>query len=223
MNDELTVQLDTALGLVPWGSQITHEARSLMVKHAVRALEVNEKMNLTRITAPEEVAVKHLLDSLWLLPALASWGPALPRRYLDVGSGGGWPFVPLAAAFSGMVKRFTGAACDKTQKKAAFLAEICRDLLPGCEVISKQMREIHKGSFDLVTARAVGPMGDLVAECGHTLDQHGVIALYKGPSATDEVPAFRNALRKLRYTELPVFSYTLPGGDARQIFGAKRG
>ena len=82
-------------GLEAFRLPVPPEALALLERFADRLLAWNRKVNLTRITAPAEVAEKHLVDSLLLLPALAG-----ARTLLDVGSGAGIPGVPLACARS---------------------------------------------------------------------------------------------------------------------------
>ncbi len=95
------------------------EALPLLERFADRLLAWNRKVNLTRITAPAEVAEKHLVDSLLLLPAIAGAG-----TLLDVGSGAGLPGVPLAC-----VRRdLEVICCDSVAKKVAFVKAVSAEL-----------------------------------------------------------------------------------------------
>src|SRR5512133_1667751 len=107
------------LGLRTFGLAVPAEALPLLERYADRLLAWNRKVNLTRITAPAEVAEKHLVDSLLLLPALAG-----ARTLLDVGAGAGLPGVPLAC-----VRRdLAVTCCDSVTKKIAFVKAVAAEL-----------------------------------------------------------------------------------------------
>ncbi len=107
------------LGLRTFGLGVPAEALPLLERYADRLLAWNRKVNLTRITAPAEVAEKHLVDSLRLLPALAG-----ARTLLDVGAGAGLPGVPLAC-----VRRdLAVTCCDSVAKKVAFVKAVAAEL-----------------------------------------------------------------------------------------------
>jgi len=106
-------------GLAAFRLDVPPEALPLLERYADRLLAWNRKVNLTRITAPEEVAEKHLVDSLLLLPAIAS-----ARTLLDVGAGAGLPGVPLAC-----VRRdLAVTCCDSVAKKVAFVKAVAAEL-----------------------------------------------------------------------------------------------
>src|SRR5262249_27872914 len=96
-------------------------------------LKWNDKINLTAITAPEEIVEKHFLDSLALIPALSLWWPAqnVSREtfsegltLLDIGAGGGFPGLPLKIALPSL--RVT--LVDSVKKKCDFIKEVIRAL-----------------------------------------------------------------------------------------------
>jgi 16S rRNA (guanine527-N7)-methyltransferase len=106
-------------GLDASGIALAPEALALLARYADRLLAWNRKVNLTSITAPAEVAEKHLVDSLRLLPHVAG-----ARTLLDVGSGAGLPGVPLACA-----RRDLGVTCcDSVAKKVAFVKAVAAEL-----------------------------------------------------------------------------------------------
>jgi 16S rRNA (guanine527-N7)-methyltransferase len=98
-------------------------ALPLLERFAERLLAWNRKVNLTAVTDPAELAEKHLVDSLVLLPALGA-----ARTLLDVGSGGGLPGVPLACAR----RDLSVTCCDSVAKKVAFVKAVAAEL--GVEV-----------------------------------------------------------------------------------------
>ncbi len=106
-------------GLETFRLPVPPEALPLLERFADRLLAWNRKVNLTRITAPADVAEKHLVDALLLLPALAG-----ARSLLDVGSGAGIPGVPLAC-----VRRdLDVTCCDSVTKKVAFVKAVSAEL-----------------------------------------------------------------------------------------------
>ncbi len=106
-------------GLDAFGLAVPAEALPLLERYADRLLAWNRKVNLTRITAPGEVAEKHLVDALRLLPAIGS-----SRTLLDVGAGAGIPGVPLACARPDL----SVTCCDSVGKKVAFVKAVSAEL-----------------------------------------------------------------------------------------------
>jgi 16S rRNA (guanine527-N7)-methyltransferase len=106
-------------GLDAFRLAVPPEALPLLERFADRLLAWNRKVNLTRITAPAEVAEKHLVDSLLLLPSVAA-----ARTLLDVGSGAGIPGVPLACAR----RDLEVTCCDSVTKKVAFVKAVAAEL-----------------------------------------------------------------------------------------------
>ncbi len=108
-----------ARGIEALSLPVGPEALPLLERFADRLLAWNRKVNLTAITEPAELAEKHLVDSLVLLPALAG-----ARTLLDVGSGAGLPGVPLACARRDLAV----TCCDTVAKKVAFVKAVAVEL-----------------------------------------------------------------------------------------------
>jgi 16S rRNA (guanine527-N7)-methyltransferase len=106
-------------GLESFGLALPEGAEGLLERYADRLLAWNRKVNLTSITAPAEVAEKHLVDSLLVLPAVAG-----ARSLLDVGAGAGLPGVPLACARRDLAV----TCCDSVAKKVAFVKAVSAEL-----------------------------------------------------------------------------------------------
>lgn len=160
-------------------------------------LEANTRFNLTAITDPAEAWMKHVFDSLTLLPYLDAAGA---REVIDVGSGGGLPGIPLAVAAPGA--RFV--LLETTGKKAAFLQEAAGTLeLANVQVVCEraetagQDRERHRERYDVATARAVGPLPVLLELCAPLVRVGGCVLAIKGARAAGEVEQAREALRRL--------------------------
>lgn len=169
----------------------------------------NEQFNLTAITDYDEVQTKHFLDSLAGLPLLRQqWGTdaTRPRRCLDVGSGAGFPGVPLKIAWPAL----QWTLIDSTGKKVNFLRQLVADLhLAEVEVVQGRAEELGRQAafreqFDLVTARAVAPLNSLVEYLLPLTRRQGLVLIYKGASA----------LQELREAERAI---TILGGEVRQF------
>lgn len=106
-------------GVLALGLPVGAEAMERLGRYAERMLAWNRKVNLTAVTGPAELAEKHLVDSLALLPELAG-----ARTLLDVGSGAGLPGVPLAIARPDLAV----TCCDAASKKVAFLKAVAAEL-----------------------------------------------------------------------------------------------
>jgi 16S rRNA (guanine527-N7)-methyltransferase len=161
-------------------------------------LEANQRLNLTRVVAPADVARLHLLDALAALPLLdaASPGPAV-----DVGSGGGVPGLPLALARPDR----DWTLVDSVAKKAAVLRDVAGALgLAGVTVLAERAETIgrdrgHRERFAVATARALAPL-PVLAELALPLVQvGGTLLAWKGPlgEEADEVRQGRAAAAQL--------------------------
>lgn len=160
-------------------------------------LDANTRFNLTAITAPDEAWIKHIFDSLTLLPYITS---ADASRVIDVGSGGGLPGLPLAITLPDV--SFT--LLEATGKKAKFLVEVADALeLKNVTVVSERAetvgrdREHHRERYDAVTARAVGKLATLIELTAPLARVEGHVLAIKGARADEEIGAARNALYRL--------------------------
>jgi 16S rRNA (guanine527-N7)-methyltransferase len=149
-------------------------------------LAANRRVNLTRVTAPSEVARLHLLDSL---AALAQIDVLSPSEAIDLGSGGGLPALPLAMARPEM--RWT--LVDSVGKKATILAELVDELdLRNVRVLADRVETLgqsveHRERYPLVTARACAALPVLAELALPLLAIGGTLLAWKGPlSEADE-------------------------------------
>lgn len=152
-------------------------------------LEWNERFNLTSITSPREVETKHFLDSLSVVLALER-EPGFPPhvRLLDIGSGAGFPGIPLKLAIPGI----DVSLLEATGKKAAFLRHVIAAMdLKGIHVIHGRAEELGhepllRESFQAVVARAVAPLATLTELGLPFARQHGLfLAMKKGDSSAE--------------------------------------
>lgn len=156
------------------------EARDAMRRHYARLVEANRQFNLTRITSPEDAAVKHYADSLALLQLPDM--DATPRRVVDVGTGAGFPAVPLAICRP----EWSILAIDGTNKKVQFVAG-CAGALELANLSARHLRgaELAReqpGAFDLVVLRAVTQLAPGLREVAPLLAPGGRVVFYKTPA-----------------------------------------
>ena len=161
-------------------------------------LAANRRVNLTRVTAPSDVARLHLLDSLVALPLI---DVVAAREAIDVGSGGGLPGLPLALARP--ETRWT--LVDSVGKKAAILGEFVEALgLRNVAVVSDRAESLgqavdHRERYALATARACAALPVLAELALPLVAQGGLLIAWKGPlsEADDEVRRARVAIGQL--------------------------
>jgi 16S rRNA (guanine527-N7)-methyltransferase len=153
-------------------------------------LDANRRLNLTRLTDPDEVARFHLLDALAALPII---GEAPVGRALDLGSGGGVPGIVLALA----MPRTDWILVDSIRKKADALSAFVTALGLDVSVVAERAELLGRGaaraSFDLVTARACAPLPVLVEYALPLLRGGGRLLAWKGPISEDELVAGEEA------------------------------
>lgn len=167
----------------------------------------NEQVNLTRLTSSSGFLSRHILDSL-LLSACIPEG----ARVIDIGSGAGFPVLPLAL-FRPDLKL---TAVEATQKKARFISEMV-DLLAltqtvrvvdeRAELLAHQ--SAFREQFDVVTARAVAALPTLLELCTPFARVSGRLVLPKGPKANEELEASKRALSVLNLVVQDVSPHTV--------------
>jgi 16S rRNA (guanine527-N7)-methyltransferase len=173
------------------GITLDDAAYDRLDRYRALLLAANEQFNLTRITAPEDVELRLLADSLALLPLI----PAEARSLLDIGSGGGVPGLPLAIARP--VLRVV--LLDATAKKVRFLEATARELgLENVVAVHGRAEELardgqHRERYDIVTARAVARLVTLVELALPFLAVGGRALLPKGSAAAEELAEARYA------------------------------
>lgn len=172
----MTDLLDGARAL---GLDLDDTQLAKLTRHLDLMDEWGERMNLTAIRERSQQLTRHVLDSLSVAPWLRG------RRVADVGSGAGFPGIPLAIARPDL--QF--ALIESTGKKCRFLEHV-RDTLGLANVEVVQSRaEAHatRERFDTVLARAVGPLADLVRYAGSLVAGGGRLLAMKGRYPGDEL------------------------------------
>jgi 16S rRNA (guanine527-N7)-methyltransferase len=140
----------------------------------------NKVHNITSITDDKEIVVKHFLDSLLYLKAI----PAGKLTLCDVGSGGGFPGLPIAIVRADIEVTLL----EPSRKKMAFLRQIRRLLsLKNVEIIDARAEEVTDRQFDVVVTRALFTVSDMIIKAGHLVSKGGFLVLNKGPKFDEEV------------------------------------
>lgn len=154
-------------------------------------LEVNSHTNLTSITNPEEIKIKHFEDSLSVLDYIKEGS-----KVLDIGAGAGFPGIPLR-----IEKDFDLTLIDSVNKKVNFMNEVIKKLgLSNARAIHTRAEDFAKEereSYDVVVSRAVANMSTLSEYCIPYLKVGGIFIALKGPRADEELEAAQNAIKIL--------------------------
>lgn len=175
-------------------------------------LDWNTRMNLTALTAPEDVAVKHIIDSLTAYDAALFDGA---RTLIDVGTGAGLPGIPLAV----YAPHLTVTLLDSLNKRVRFLTEVTAAMgLPNVRCIHARAEEAartaeHRAAYDIVVSRAVARLPVLLEYTLPFVRVGGTLLALKGRAYAEEQKEARRAAEVLgggRITARPVH---LPGLD----------
>lgn len=181
-------------------------------KYLKLLLKWNTKINLTSIVSPEEVRELHFIDSLSLVPHLVSRETIKTSRdisLLDIGSGGGFPGIPIKIA----MPQLKVTLVDSVKKKCDFMKTIIRELgLNKIEVAQKTIREGGEGlgKFDLIVSRATFSMSELIHLSHRFLAPGGTVVSYKGASVADEISDAMGPLERYGFGPIREFPYKLP-------------
>lgn len=175
---------------------VADEQCALFGRYYEFLLEYNQKVNLTRITEPMEVAAKHFGDSLAVLNSNDFFSEC---SVVDVGAGAGFPGLPIAI----MRPDIRITLMDSLRKRTVFLSEAVQMLeLKNVQVVWARAEEmghnpLYRERFDIVLARAVAPLNVLVELCLPLLRTGGLFLAMKGPKAKEELTMAQGAIRKL--------------------------
>lgn len=174
---------------------------SIALQQYLKLLEKwNKAYNLTAIRDIEEMAVRHVFDSL----AIAEWVKG--NRLLDVGSGAGLPGIPLAITHP----HWQVVLLDSNGKKVRFLQEVKRVLhLDNVEVVQSRVENYHPAEgFATVTSRAFSDLDQMLKWTGHLVAADGIWLAMKGRYPEVELDAIKYAYQ--------VNKYTVPGLDGER-------
>ena len=176
-------------------------------------VEWNEKMNLTAITEPKEIELKHFLDSLMLIKYYDLQNVS---KAIDVGAGAGFPSMPILIYKPEI--QFT--LLDSLNKRLTFLSTVNSELGLDAKLVHSRaevsgQEENYREKFDLATARAVAPMNVLSEYCIPFVKEGGAFVALKG--SNDDVSEASNAIEVLGGRLESNISYELGGTEPRTI------
>ena len=192
----------------------------LLARHLDLVIDKNQTMNLTRIGSVEDGVYLHVVDSLLLLNAFAN-APAGP--FVDVGTGAGFPGIPLAVA--------TGRKAllvDSVGKKAAAVREFVQalDMDARVEVSNERIEELgrrRRGRYAVVTARAVAQTNVLVEYAAPLLARGGRLVVAKARPTDQEIVAANKAARLCGLKIVSRETFELPDGRGhREVLSYER-
>lgn len=178
----------------------------------------NSKINLTSIAGDVDIAIKHFVDSIALLKYLGEC-----RTLLDIGSGGGFPAIPLRIC-SNIAEIY---AVDAVEKKINFQRHVARKLkLSGFEALHCRGEDLagqFAGYFEVVVSRAFADIPKFVRLAKPLLDEGGSIVAMKGKHGGEEAAAAGDELARLGIKVENVEEYRLPlTGDCRSLIIMRR-
>lgn len=196
-----------------YGVEVSPTLADRLEIYARLLVEWNEKINLTAITDPTGIAVKHFADSLLAAPLL----PAGAFSLIDVGTGAGFPGVPLALLRPDC--RLT--LLDSLNKRLLFLEALCRELALPVQLIHARAEEgsrqpALREQFDIATARAVAALPTLCEYCLPFVRPGGRFIALKGPDADRELAQAAAAIRLLGGEVTGRTACTLDAGDGSE-------
>lgn len=206
-------------GLTRLQLQLSEETQDRLTAFGEAVLEKNKVMNLTAVTEPSAAAELHLLDSLTLLKVLPLKGKSL----LDVGTGAGFPGVPLKIAEPSLKLTLL----DSLQKRMKWLEN---EALPALDVPARfltgraeDFAQTNRGLFDVVTSRAVARLNLLCELCLPFVHKGGYFLAMKGAGAFEELSEAKKAVAVLGGTFERTEEFEIGGAPHRVIVIRKTG
>jgi 16S rRNA (guanine527-N7)-methyltransferase len=202
------------------GIELGDEEISRFDMLAERLIEQNKTMNLTAITDPDEVVIKHFVDSISLLSAVT---PEEGAKILDLGTGAGFPGIPLLICRPDIKLTMV----DSTAKKLKYVASTVEALGLEAETLHSRAEEAGKQSeyreqYDIVCSRAVAALNLLCEYCLPFVKVGGIFAAMKSAKADEEIALAKNALKTLGGKIVDKKTFALSDGGERTIILIKK-
>lgn len=197
MNNEEFIKYLKELNIYP-----TKEQLSKLEKFYNLLVEWNQKINLTRITTKEDAYLKHFYDSLTITKEIDL---SKVETLCDVGTGAGFPGIVLKI----MYPNLKVTLIDSLQKRVNYLNTIIKELeLDNIEAIHSR-GEDYKGSFDIVTSRAVANIEKLLSFTMHLVDKDGIFIAMKGDIDKELTNSVEKEISK-KYKIVKINKFLLP-------------
>lgn len=187
-------------------------------------IEKNKVLNLTAITEYEDVVLKHFVDSAALIH-IANHNPEIHKmlysegtRLLDLGTGAGFPGVPLKI----LLPNLDITLMDSLNKRLVFLDEVIAKLgLKSIKTVHARAEEFarkedYREQYDFVVSRAVARMSTLTEFCFAYVKKGGYFCPYKSGEAIEEIGEGKNAIKTLGGELKEIVSFNLPESDIKR-------
>ncbi len=176
----------------------------------------NSHTNISAIRDKEGVYTKHFADSLMALPFIEDYLKTRePINILDIGTGGGFPAIPLAIVLKDRPVHIV--ALDSVGKKTKFVESVKQELnLDQVEVIKSRAEDIKK-TFDIVVSRAVAMLPETIVYVAPLLRAGGLYIAYKKQDIDDEIQSAKGIVKRSKMELLQQFSY-----DSKQLLIYKK-
>ena len=192
------------------GVRFSVEQIEQFYKYMNLLIEWNEKMNLTAITEPKEIILKHFIDSLTILKYIDD-----NSKLVDVGTGAGFPGVPLSI----MNPTLKITLVDTLNKRLIFLQEVVKELnLKNIEIVHARAEEFgqnknYREKFDIATSRAVANLATLSEYLVPLVKIGGKIISMKASNAKEEINDAQKAIEVLGGKIEKIEEFDLPESD----------
>lgn len=172
-------------------------------------LEENSRINLMSKNDEKVLYEKHIYDSL-AIKLLFDKLDTLPTTILDIGTGGGFPSIPIAIEYP----EISVTGIDSIQKKINAITNIAKNLnLKNIKFIRDRVENLNGQEFDIITSRAVAQTSQLIEYAYPLLKKGGYLVLYKSKTLNEEIETAKPLIRKLHLKISDVIEYSLPLED----------
>ena len=191
---------------------LNNEQISKFQRYLELLLEWNEKFNLTAITDKDEIEEKHFIDSI----ELVKFFDVKNKTLLDVGSGAGFPGIPLAI----VEPTLHVTLLESNGKRISFLRGVVKELgLNNVDIIQGRSEELGtREKYDIVTARAVKELNVLLEITFYLVKVGGYFIAYKSSGVDEEILNAKHAFKCLQIDEYKKFDYFLPKSKNSRVF-----
>ena len=205
---ELLVECGHELGL-----ELTPNQLGKFAEFAVELKKWNKKINLTAITDDRDIVLKHFVDSLLLMKAIGRVG-----KLLDIGSGGGFPSIPLKIIYP----KLTIVSVDAVEKKILFQRHVARTLglheFSAVHARGEELSGKYAGHFDWIVSRAFSDIPTFVKIAKPLLAVNGRMVAMKGKRGSEEAAAAVEQCLMMGVKVTGVSDFRLPvSGELRYL------